>query len=55
MASVTGIPEAHPATIEQQEDAPLLGGPGGATQKQDENIGRNLISGELMPTSKRWN
>lgn len=53
MASATGIPEVHPARLEQQEDAPLLGGPGGATQRQDENIGRNFISGELMSASKR--
>ncbi|KAJ5155630.1 hypothetical protein N7492_008433 [Penicillium capsulatum] len=45
MASATGIPQVHPATIEQREDAPLLGSPGGATQKQDESIGRNLLSG----------
>lgn len=48
MASATGVPEVHPATLEQQEDAPLLGGPGGATQKQDDSIGRNLISGKPM-------
>lgn len=47
MASATGIPQAHPDTIVSQETAPLLGRPGDVTQKQDESIARNLISGEL--------
>ena len=48
MASATGIPETHPATIENQEDEPLLGSPAGVTQRQDDTIARNLITGELM-------
>jgi hypothetical protein len=28
MASATGIPQDHPATIEAREDEPLLGRPG---------------------------
>ncbi|KAJ5104124.1 Cytochrome b561 eukaryote [Penicillium argentinense] len=45
MASATGIPEVHPTTIASQEDEPLLGHPGDVTQKQDESIARNLITG----------
>jgi hypothetical protein len=46
MASATGIPETHPATIEARDDEPLLGRPGDVTQKPDENIYRNLFTGE---------
>jgi len=49
MASATGIPEVHPATIASEESAPLLGRPGDVIQKQDESIARNLISGESDP------
>lgn len=46
MASATGIPDAHPVTVESREDEPLLGRPGDVTQKQDQNIVYNLITGE---------
>jgi hypothetical protein len=46
MASATGIPQDHPATIEAREDEPLLGRPGDVTQKPDEIIYRNLFTGE---------
>ncbi|KAJ5485978.1 hypothetical protein N7530_000278 [Penicillium desertorum] len=45
MASATGIPQDHPATIEAREDEPLLGRPGDVTQKPDEIIYRNLFTG----------
>jgi hypothetical protein len=51
MASATGIPEVHPATI-TSETAPLLGRPGDVTQKQDESIARNFISGESNPAMR---
>lgn len=46
MASATGIPQDHPATIEARADEPLLGRPGDVTQKPDESIYRNLFTGE---------
>lgn len=46
MASATGIPQDHPATIVSREDEPLLGRPGDVTQKPDESIYRNLFTGE---------
>lgn len=46
MASATGIPQDHPATIIAREDEPLLGRPGDVTQKPDESIYRNLFTGE---------
>ncbi|KAJ5799617.1 uncharacterized protein N7518_001685 [Penicillium psychrosexuale] len=45
MASATGIPQAHPVTIESREDEPLLGRPGDVTQKPEEAIYRNLFTG----------
>ncbi|KAJ5941217.1 hypothetical protein N7516_001385 [Penicillium verrucosum] len=45
MASATGIPQDHPATIISREDEPLLGRPGDVTQQPDENIYRNLFTG----------
>ncbi|CAG8886929.1 unnamed protein product [Penicillium egyptiacum] len=45
MASATGIPQDHPATIESRDDEPLLGRPGDVTQKPDETIYRNLFTG----------
>ena len=48
MASATGIPQEHPATIQAREDEPLLGRPGDVTQKPDELIYRNLFTGECQ-------
>ncbi|KAJ5687725.1 hypothetical protein N7455_006773 [Penicillium solitum] len=45
MASATGIPQDHPATIVSREDEPLLGRPGDVTQQPDESIYRNLFTG----------
>ncbi|CAI7667974.1 unnamed protein product [Penicillium discolor] len=45
MASATGIPQDHPATIISREDEPLLGRPGDVTQQPDESIYRNLFTG----------
>lgn len=45
MASATGIPEHHPATVEAREDEPLLGSPGDVTQKEGVGIHHNLITG----------
>lgn len=52
MASATGIPDAHPVTVESREDEPLLGRPGGVTQAEEENILHNLIIGNERPRSR---
>lgn len=50
MASATGIPQDP---IQPRDDEPLLGRPGDVTQKPDENIYRNLFTGELW-VGKPW-
>ncbi|KMU82725.1 hypothetical protein CIHG_00506 [Coccidioides immitis H538.4] len=46
MASATGIPEARPASIhENGEEEPLLGRPGDVTQKENQSILINLVTG----------
>ncbi|KAK2747638.1 hypothetical protein FQN55_004807 [Onygenales sp. PD_40] len=46
MASATGIPEQHPASIDgADEQEPLLGRPGDVSQKQNESVFTNLVTG----------
>ncbi|OOF99951.1 hypothetical protein ASPCADRAFT_126830 [Aspergillus carbonarius ITEM 5010] len=45
MASVTGIPQEHPDTIQEREDAPLLATPGNVPQKESAAIYQNLFTG----------
>ncbi|KAI2922808.1 hypothetical protein CBS147343_2288 [Aspergillus niger] len=45
MASATGIPQEHPDTIQEQEDAPLLHTPGNVPQKENAAIYQNLFTG----------
>lgn len=44
MASATGIPQEHPRTIEAE---PLLGGPGAATQREEDAMPYNVFTGKL--------
>lgn len=48
MASATGIPQEHPDTIQEQEDAPLLHTPGNVPQEKNAAIYQNLFTGELI-------
>jgi len=50
MASATGIPEPNPAlnAREVEEDEPLLGGPGDASQKESKGIQFNFIIGRCL-------
>lgn len=48
MASATDIPQEHPDTIQEQEDAPLLHTPGNVPQKENAAIYQNLFTGELI-------
>jgi hypothetical protein len=49
MASATGIPERNPAVEgRNEEDEPLLGGPGDASQKESKGIQFNFIIGEYL-------
>ncbi|KAI1630015.1 hypothetical protein EDD37DRAFT_77786 [Exophiala viscosa] len=45
MASATGIPEQNPALAEEE---PLLGRPGDATQKPDQGLQYNLVTGTAI-------
>ncbi|GAT23614.1 cytochrome b561 [Aspergillus luchuensis] len=45
MASATGIPQEHPDTIQEQEDAPLLHTPGNVPQEKSAAIYQNLFTG----------
>ncbi|KAM5443880.1 hypothetical protein MferCBS31731_001126 [Microsporum ferrugineum] len=46
MASATGIPEERPSSFpDGVENEPLLGQPGAVTQREDQNIFTNLITG----------
>ena len=45
MASVTGIPQQNPA---RDEEEPLLGRPGDVTQKPEQSLFANLITGTLF-------
>jgi len=49
MASATGIPERNPAVEgRNEEDEPLLGGPGDASQKESKGIQFNFIIGTAV-------
>lgn len=50
MASATGIPQEHPRTIEAEAEEPLLGGPGAATQKDEDAMPYNVFTGENLYT-----
>ena len=45
MASATGIPEHNPA---RSEEEPLLGNPGDVTQKPEQGLQFNLITGTAI-------
>lgn len=47
MASATGIPQEHPRTIEAEAEQPLLGGPGAATQREEDAMPYNVFTGEI--------
>lgn len=55
MASATGIPQEHPRTIETEAEQPLLGGPGAATQREEDAMPYNVFTGKpiilLLSTS----
>lgn len=48
MASATGIPQEHPRTIEAEAEQPLLGGPGAATQREEDAMPYNVFTGKLI-------
>jgi hypothetical protein len=45
MSSAT--PEERPTSIEAREDEPLLGRPGDVTQREEDMIFRNLLTGQF--------
>ena len=46
MASATGVPDQNPASRGSEEDEPLLGEPGDASQKSEKGIQFNFIIGK---------
>ena len=50
MASATGVPERNPAA---QEEEPLLGGPGDATQQPGQGLQWNFVKGTGKSGSRR--
>lgn len=48
MASATGIPQEHPRTIEAEAEQPLLGGPGAATQREEDAMPYNVFTGKSI-------
>ena len=52
MASATGIPDQTPASRGSEENEPLLGEPGDASQKSEKGIQFNFIIGRLEDHKK---